>query len=86
MERRVRKTLIQILHDDLGFEENQITIDQGWGVSIGIEIDDVLGKIGRIDIFYVGLDTFFMPDETNLVAVMTDWRAVQRHQTITVKV
>ena len=48
---RMGKTLIQVLHDDAGFIESQIPVDQGRQGPVRIQFHQIFRHVERIDIF-----------------------------------
>ena len=48
-QRRVRKALVQILHDNAGLVQHQVPVRQGRQIAVGIEVQQVFGQFARLD-------------------------------------
>ena len=53
------KTLIEVFHDHPGVVQHQFPVYQGGHALIGIQIDEILGLVGRIDGEDLDGDAFF---------------------------
>ena len=66
----MRKTLIQILHHDIGLVQNQVPVYQGWQGVVRIQIRQFRRRVIRIHIHDINSDTFLSQDNTHPMTVV----------------
>ena len=48
-QRWVRETLIKVFHDDAGFPQRQLAVNQGRYAVIGVEVNQILRQVIRFN-------------------------------------
>ena len=75
----MREALIKVFHDDAGFEQGQLTIDQRWHGAIGVEVNKILRQVIHLNLLNLDTDTFFGQYDTYLMAKNVGRAGKQRH-------
>ncbi|CAH0306616.1 hypothetical protein SRABI106_03917 [Rahnella aquatilis] len=75
----MREALIKIFHDDAGFKQGQLTINQCRYSAVRVEVNKILRQVIHLNLLDLDTDTFLRQYDTYLMAKNVGRAGKQRH-------
>src|SRR5690606_41864293 len=75
----MRKTLVNVLVDNIGFIQNQVALYQDGHATVGVHDRDILGLVEQVNITNLKVHAFFVQDETAALRKWTRGSRIKHH-------